>query len=310
MSATLLAKFVDPLTTAKGEARASVAMTSLETLWFNTGTLCNIECANCYIDSSPTNDRLIYLTQVDVRPWLDEAAALQTREIGFTGGEPFLNPEMITLTQMALERGFETLVLTNAMRPMMRPRVQQGLLDLKNRFGDKLVMRVSLDHYTSHLHETERGPNSFAPAMEGLRWLSSHGFKLAIAGRTCWGEDEANARNGYGRLFAAEKITVNADDPSALVLFPEMKTETEPPEITTDCWDILGKSPDEMMCATSRMIVRRKGAGHSVALACTLLVDDPQFEMGRSLEQASKPVHLNHKYCATFCVLGGGSCSA
>ncbi|MEE9329498.1 MAG: radical SAM protein [Parvularculaceae bacterium] len=310
MSTTLLAKFADPLTTAKGEARASVAMTSLETLWFNTGTLCNIECANCYIDSSPTNDRLIYLTQADVRPWLDEAAALQTREIGFTGGESFLNPEMITLAQMALERGFETLVLTNAMRPMMRPRVQQGLLDLKNRFGDKLVMRVSLDHYTSHLHETERGPNSFAPAMEGLRWLSSHGFKLAIAGRTCWGEDEANARKGYGRLFAAEKITVNADDPSALVLFPEMKTETEPPEITTDCWDILGKSPDEMMCATSRMIVRRKGAGHSVALACTLLVDDPQFEMGRSLEQASKPVHLNHKYCATFCVLGGGSCSA
>ncbi len=310
MSTTLLAKFADPLTTAKGEARASVAMTSLETLWFNTGTLCNIECANCYIDSSPTNDRLIYLTQADVRPWLDEAAALQTREIGFTGGESFLNPEMITLAQMALERGFETLVLTNAMRPMMRPRVQQGLLDLKNHFGDKLVMRVSLDHYTAQLHETERGPNSFAPAMEGLRWLSSHGFKLAIAGRTCWGEDEANARKGYGRLFAAEKITVNADDPSALVLFPEMKTETEPPEITTDCWDILGKSPDEMMCATSRMIVRRKGAGHSVALACTLLVDDPQFEMGRSLEQASKPVHLNHKYCATFCVLGGGSCSA
>ncbi len=214
MSTTLLAKFVDPLTTAKGEPRASVAMTTLETLWFNTGTLCNIECANCYIDSSPTNDRLIYLTQADVRPWLDEVMGLKTREIGFTGGEPFLNPEMIYLTQMALERGFETLVLTNAMRPMMRPRVQQGLLDLKSRFGDKLVMRVSLDHYTAQLHETERGPNSFAPAMEGLRWLSAHGFKLAIAGRTCWGEDEASARKGYGRLFAAEKITVNADDPS------------------------------------------------------------------------------------------------
>ena len=46
-----LSKFRDPLVTAKGEARAQVPLRSLETLWFNTGTLCNLTCRNCYIES-------------------------------------------------------------------------------------------------------------------------------------------------------------------------------------------------------------------------------------------------------------------
>ena len=48
--------------TLTGERRASVAFRGLRTLWFNTGTLCNLTCRNCYIDSSPANDRLVYPT--------------------------------------------------------------------------------------------------------------------------------------------------------------------------------------------------------------------------------------------------------
>jgi len=82
-------KFADPHTTAKGEARASVDWRGLKTLWLNTGTLCNIECANCYILSSPSNDRLVYLKLSDVTPFLDEIDALGEgpKEIGITGGE-------------------------------------------------------------------------------------------------------------------------------------------------------------------------------------------------------------------------------
>ena len=50
------AKFRDPRLTAKGERRAWVALKRLRTLWFNTGTLCNLTCRNCYIESSPRND--------------------------------------------------------------------------------------------------------------------------------------------------------------------------------------------------------------------------------------------------------------
>ena len=57
-----------------GERRAVVPLKRLETVWFNTGTLCNIDRANCYIESSPKNDRLSYLTLDDVVPFLDEIA--------------------------------------------------------------------------------------------------------------------------------------------------------------------------------------------------------------------------------------------
>ncbi|MGB1086758.1 MAG: radical SAM protein, partial [Alphaproteobacteria bacterium] len=130
MSDTLLdpAKFRDPLVTAKGEKRAHVAFNGLETLWVNTGTLCNIECVNCYIESSPTNDRLVYLTATELQPYLAEARDMGAREIGFTGGEPFMNPDMGQMLEDALAAGFEVLVLTNAMKPMMRPAVQEYLL--------------------------------------------------------------------------------------------------------------------------------------------------------------------------------------
>ena len=100
------AKFADPDVTAKGEVRARVPLVGLETLWFNTGTLCNIACTNCYIESSPKNDRLVYLTATEVAAYLDEieALGLKTREIGFTGGEPFMNRDMIAMAGDALAR--------------------------------------------------------------------------------------------------------------------------------------------------------------------------------------------------------------
>jgi len=119
-----LAKFADPDWTAGGERRARVELRALRTLWFNTGTLCNIECRNCYILSSPANDALVYLSLADVEAYLDEIAALglPTREIGYTGGEPFLNPDLPAMAGAALERGHRVLILTTAMRPMMRPK--------------------------------------------------------------------------------------------------------------------------------------------------------------------------------------------
>jgi hypothetical protein len=88
-----------------------------------------------------------------------------------------------------------------------------------------------------------------------------------------------------------------------------MDAAADVPEITEACWGILGKSPESVMCATSRMIVKRKGEAHPVVLACTLLPYDSRFELGRTLTAASGAVPLNHPHCAKFCVLGGGSCS-
>jgi predicted phosphodiesterase len=303
-------KFADPRVTATGAPRAAVALARLRTLWFNTGTLCNIACRNCYIESSPKNDRLVYLTRREVGAYLDEIArdGWDTEEIGFTGGEPFMNPDLFGMLEDCLERGFRVLVLTNAMRPMQRSKAK--LLDLNRRLGTKLTIRVSLDHFTAERHEDERGPGTYKPTLDGLVWLARNGFNVAVAGRTMWGEDAAAERDGYARLFAVHAIPVDARDPGALVLFPEMDRNADVPEITAACWDALGKSPADVMCATSRMVVKRKGAEHPAVLACTLVPYDAQFELGPTLKDAARPVPLNHPHCARFCVIGGALCSA
>ena len=304
------AKFRDAEVTAAGEPRAGVTLQDLRTLWFNTGTLCNLTCGHCYIESSPRNDRLVYLTADEVARYLDEAEGhgWALEEVGFTGGEPFMNPEIIAMIGDALGRGYRALVLTNAMRPMMK--LKAPLLDLKAGYRDRLTVRVSLDHYAKVLHEKERGARTWEAALMGLKWLSDRGFRVHVAGRICWGESAEALRKGYARLFAAETIPIDASDPVELVLFPEMDATLDVPEITEACWDILGVSPDQMMCASARMVVKRKGRPRPVVVPCTLLPYDAQFELGETLAEASRRVRLNHPHCARFCVLGGGSCGA
>ena len=302
-------KFRDPFVTAAGERRAQVALKALETLWFNTGTLCNLTCGHCYIESSPKNDRLVYLTATEVAEYLDEIAAsgLPTRLIGFTGGEPFMNPELPAMLQDALSRGFDALVLTNAMKPMAKCRA--ALLELKERYGGRLTIRVSIDHYGRAVHEEERGRRSWKPTIEGLCWLANNGFSLHVASRRLSGETEAEIRDGFARLFDALGVMIDAADPVRLMVFPEMDAAADVPEITESCWELLGKSPESVMCASARMVVKRKGVPHPAVLACTLLPYDERFELGPTLAGASGAVPLNHPHCAKFCVLGGGACS-
>jgi hypothetical protein len=302
------AKFRDPLITSKGDRRARVALRGLETLWINTGTLCNLTCRNCYIESSPRNDRLVYVTAAEVAAYLDEIERekLGTGLIGFTGGEPFMNVELPAMLHDVLLRGLSALVLTNAMKPMHK--LKDKLLGLRGH-GDRLTIRVSIDHHGSAIHELERGGGTWASTIDGLLWLVAQRFTVNIAGRLFSGEPESTVRAGYARLFAELGLALDAHDPVSLVLFPEMDATIDVPEITEACWGILHKSPDSVMCATSRMVVKRKGAERPAVVACTLLPYDPQFELGATLREAESGVPLNHPHCARFCVLGGAACS-
>ena len=89
-----------------------------------------------------------------------------------------------------------------------------------------------------------------------------------------------------------------------------MDPRADVPEISDGCWRVLNKSPADVMCASSRMVVKRKGAERPAVLACTLVPYDPRFELGPTLADAARPIALNHPHCARFCVLGGASCSA
>ena len=307
---TAVAKFSDPARTATGETRAQVALERLSTLWFNTGTLCNIACVNCYIESSPRNDRLVYLSLADVTAFLDEIAAqgLSTETIGLTGGEPFMNPQIMDILELCLARGFKVLVLTNAMKPMAHKRA--ALAALAARHPQCLTLRVSVDHYTQAGHEAVRGADTWAPMCAGLTWLATQPIHLHVAARLPADEEEAHLRAGFQRWFDTLGLALDADDPVTMMAFPEMDENADVPEITTACWDILGTTPSNQMCASSRMVVKAKGAAAPHVVACTLLPYDPGFNLGPTLAEARRTVALNHRHCAKFCVLGGAACSA
>lgn len=301
-------KFTDKYTTLKGEKRASVELKSLKTLWFNTGTLCNLKCDNCYIESSPTNDRLSYLNTDDVLKYLEEIKTenLPTKSIGITGGEPFLNPHIIPIIKSILQYGHELLILTNANRVIKKH--QDELLKIKDQYGDKLKLRISLDHFTAKIHDQERGKGAFQKTIEQMKWLYDKSFDISIASRSLSDESEEESIMGHKEMLKSYDMELDLN--KKLVVFPEMKSNKEVPEITTKCWDILNVSPDDQMCASERMIIKRKGEDTPLVMPCTLLAYDEEFIFGSTLKESDKNVYLNHPFCAEFCVLGGASCSS
>ena len=299
-------KFKDPFITADGNKRAFIEAKKIKTLWFNTGTLCNIECKNCYIESSPKNDSLVYLTFEEVKLFIDEVIDknLGTNEIGFTGGEPFMNKDILKMIEYSLLKNFKVLVLSNAMKPMLNKK--ENLLKLNHK---NLTIRVSIDHYEKEKHEEIRGKNTFDVMMEGLLWLNQNDFNYALATRLLWGEQEDQLRDNFNQFIDKYNLKLDAKSGQQLVTFTEMDEKLDTPEITTACWNILGKNPEDIMCSRSRMVVKKKGKEKPSVIACTLLPYEDEFDLGESLTNSLQKIYLNHKHCSKFCVLGGSSCS-
>jgi len=187
-------------------------------------------------------------------------------EIGFTGGEPFLNKEFPKMLNHAVKQGIDVLVLTNAMKPMLNKKTE--ILSIGR---ERLTFRVSIDHVDKLRHEEIRGPNSYEPMIEGLSWLKDNGFKMSLATRLMWDESEEQVRKLFSEFIFKHRLPVDAQSRNDLVTFTEMDVKQDTPEITTECWNILNKSPETVMCYSSRMIVKKKGKEKPSVIACTLL---------------------------------------
>lgn len=299
-------KFKDQKVTADGSNRAFIEARNIKTLWFNTGTLCNIECKNCYIESSPKNDSLAYLTFEEVKSFIDEAIDknLGTNEIGFTGGEPFMNKDIMKMIDYSLRKGLKVLVLSNAMKPMLNRTKELIKLNHSN-----LTIRVSIDHYEKEKHEEIRGKNTYDVMLQGLKWLNENNFNYTLATRLLWNEKEEDLRKNFGTFIKNNNLRLDTNSPKELVTFAEMDEKIDTPEITTSCWDILNKDPNDVMCSWSRMVVRKKNSKNPSVIACTLLPYADEFDLGETLTNSLQKIYLNHKHCSKFCVLGGSSCS-
>ncbi|MBI4005814.1 MAG: radical SAM protein [Gammaproteobacteria bacterium] len=276
----------------------------LEELWFHTGTACNLSCPFCLEGSRPGDNRLQRISLADAVPYIDEAVTLGVKQFSFTGGEPFIVKDFIKILDYASQHR-PCLVLTNGTEPLIR-RIDT-ITPLANN-PHPIHFRVSLDYPEAKRHEAGRGDGNFHKALDGLRLLHRTGFTLSVARQMTNSEDKVNVEHRYRRLFLSNGLP--ADIP--LVAFPDFLTprsSANVPQITEQCMiDYHNEeSRRKFMCAYSRMLVKQGGNMH--IYACTLVDDDPFYNLGESLHQSiQKRIYLRHHRCYS-CFTDGASCS-
>jgi len=289
--------------TSGGEIRGSIRPHSLDEVWFHTGTTCNLSCSFCLEGSKPGDERLQRMRFEDVRPFIDEALFLGVKQFSFTGGEPFVVRDLVRILDYALTYR-PCLVLTNATDPLIRRLPQIQLLKKK---ASSLHFRVSLDHFDPEIHDAGRGEGMFQKALDSLCRLVDLGFPVSVACRQS-GATSLELSTGFSDLFRKAGL------PEELVRieFPELHPPgalISVPEITEHCLTTYQTedSRRSFMCAFSKMVV--KIGGRMRVYACTLVDDDPDYDMGGSLvESLEESVGLKHHRCYS-CFSSGSSCS-
>jgi len=290
--------------TPDGVPRGYIQTRRLTELWFNAGTICNLACPFCLEGSGPGDDRLEAITLADTRPFIEEGVRLGVGQFSFTGGEPFVVRDIVSILDYALEKG-SCLVLTNGTKPL-RTRID-ALTPLLHK-PNPLSFRISLDYPDPERHDDARGSGSFRLALESLGDLHRLGFSVSVARRQEMGEDTAAADSRY-RSYLEE---VGIDRDLNIVSFPDFHvpgSDAAVPYITEDCMTRYhtSESRASFMCASSRMVVKR--AGQMRVYACTLVDDDGDYDLGPTLSESVRPtVMLKHHRCYS-CFAFGASCS-
>ncbi|MEX1197496.1 MAG: radical SAM protein [Pseudohongiellaceae bacterium] len=291
--------------TRAGEPRGHIDSDRLRELWIHTGTACNLSCPFCLEGSHPGDNRLPAMKLEDIRPFIREAVELGVEQFSFTGGEPFVIRDFTRILDLA-SRHRPCFVLTNGTAPLLR-RTHQILPLRDNPFPVRF--RVSLDYPDAARHDVDRGAGSFAESLQGIRWLHDNGFEVSIARQMDEGEDEAAVESDFRDIFREHGIPEDL----AFTAFPDFGTpgtEDGSPEVTETCMEKYPtrESRSHFMCTYTRMLVKR---GDRVRVyACTLVDDDPQYDLGGTLrESLDERIMLRHHRCFA-CYRFGASCSA
>jgi molybdenum cofactor biosynthesis enzyme MoaA len=281
-------------------AGAVVPLRALDTLWFQVaGTLCNIECTHCFISSSPKNRSHGMLTVADVARRLDEARPLGVREYYFTGGEPFMNRDMLAILELTLKEGPAT-VLTNGM--LLRAEVCARLRALADASEYSLDIRVSLDGFDRAAHDAIRGDGVWDRVMIGLRNLADAGINPVITVT----EAAEGVGSNEGRARFLEIIRSFGFTKPRLKVLPLLRIGAE--ELRTrgyEAWERITELPEGdaevLQCSSCRMVTS-KGV-----YVCPILIEEPEARMGDSIEETLRPFPLKFGACHT-CWVDGVSC--
>ena len=285
------------------EAIPSVELSSLDELWFQVaGTRCNLECSHCFISCSPHNDKFGYLTLDEVRTRLEESVEFGVKEYYFTGGEPFLNRDMVPILEFALEYGPAT-VLTNA--TVFKPEWLKRLRDAEAASVYCLEFRVSIDGPTAEINDPIRGDRTFERAMNGVQMLVEHGFLPIITMTRTWElEEDAEILGSFRQVLRDHSYTR-----PRLKILPRLQIGAEAertegygvhdrvtPAMMTDY------DESQLICNHSRIITDRGVA------VCPILLDAPDAHMGQTLAESAEPFPLSHGACYT-CYQYGAICT-
>lgn len=317
------------LTSAQGEQRGYVDFKQtggrpvLEDLWIMQGSLCDLKCTHCYTASSPANDRLEQIGFEELRPHLDAAARFGVQKIYFTGGEVFVNQDVLRGRAETSDEFVASLryaldiapveILTNARRYI---RNHFGILgELRAKHGDRLRLRVTLESPRAGEHNAIRGKNTFEQTLETLEQLSAMGFVPIITAERPFLREQGDEdiRRVYVDLLATRGIRAevsligNVMEMGHQLVQLEKQGREPSPEVfvTTNCFDTLNKPAESLMCHFSRCVQKIEGA--LCYYPCPVIYDDPRFELGRTLEDSFRRVYVAHKNCYDYCMKGSGA---
>jgi molybdenum cofactor biosynthesis enzyme MoaA len=280
-----------------------VALSHLDHLWFQVGgTLCNLTCCHCFISCSPKNRSFGFLSLADVRQRLEESVPLGVKEYYFTGGEPFLNPEMTEILVETLRFGPAT-VLTNG--TVLKDSWLSRLAAAEAESCYSLEFRVSIDGFSPETNDPIRGEGTFARALAGIQNLASHGFLPIITATRVWPEERDRAVIGK---FLEVLKSAGCTRPRLKIL-PSLQMGAEeartrgyaPAErVTAEMLD--GYDASQLVCEHSRIVTDR---GVHV---CPILIEAPDSLLGQPLAESLGPYPIGHGACTT-CYQYGAICS-
>lgn len=279
-----------------------VRLESLDTLWFQVaGTVCNLACTHCFITCSPTNHTHEMMALDEIRPYLDEGARLGVKEYYFTGGEPFLNPDMEKILQATLEVGPAN-VLTNGL--LLDPKRCRRLAGYADASDYSLDLRVSLDGYSAEQNDPIRGEGTFERVLDGVRNLAEAGLNPVLTVTEV--HDENATDSGKERFF--ELLRGVGIEKPRLKVMPVFRMGAEAERSGAyESWQTLrrGDAPDgswdHLQCSSCRMVTDQG------VWVCPILVNEPEGKMGETLADSLDAYPLEHPACWT-CHVYGVSC--
>jgi molybdenum cofactor biosynthesis enzyme MoaA len=286
-----------------GHDAPEVALSHLDQLWFQVGgTLCNLTCRHCFISCSPHNREFGFLSLDDVRKRIEESIPLGAKEYYFTGGEPFLNPDMVAILELTLQHGPAS-VLTNG--TVLKDDWLRRLRAAEDESLYSLELRVSIDGCEAATNDPIRGAGTFARAMAGIQKLVAFGFLPIVT------VARMNEREDDGRLFDefVRALKQLGYARPRLKVLPALRLGAEvercrgylrDERVTRDM--MAGFDERQLLCSHARIVTDR---GVHV---CPILIEAADSRLGSSLAEAQRPYSLRHHACTT-CYQYGSICA-